>query len=126
MRLNALAALCALAALPALAADPPPPLTCFGAEPFWSLELDDDGAALHAPGAPEILYAIADMRDAVGRSWPKAVTLLARDDTAILIVRPAACSDGMSDRSYDWMADLLTQRGGEAVILTGCCRAADD
>lgn len=126
MRLGLPGAACLCIAGGAWAQDAVPPLTCFGAEPSWSLEIGDDGATFRADGPAEILYAITDMRAAVGRTWPKAVTLFAPEDTAIAILRPQPCSDTMSDRDYAWTVDFLTQRAGEAVILTGCCRASED
>jgi uncharacterized membrane protein len=40
----------------------------------------------------------------------------------VALLRPLACSDGMSDRSYPWTLDFLTQREGAPLLLTGCCR----
>ncbi|MEM8755228.1 MAG: hypothetical protein AAGF90_19880 [Pseudomonadota bacterium] len=101
-----------------------PPLVCFGAEPFWSLDLGAETAVFTAPDQPQIDYAIPDVRRAEGRFWPQALTLLSPQDTAILLLRPAACSDTMSDVEHEWTVDMLTQRRGEAVVYTGCCRAA--
>lgn len=110
----------------AAAEAPRPTLLCSGVEPFWSLEIGAEGALFSAPDSAEINYSIPDERAAAGRFWPRALTLLAPQDTAIAIIRPTACSDTMSDRTYDWTLDLLTQREGEAVILTGCCRKAPE
>lgn len=113
-----------VAATGAGADDARPALTCFGAEPSWSLALGPDEATMTAPDLPQIDYTIPDEKRAEGRVWPRALTLVAPRDAAILILRPAACDDGLSDRRHGWTADMLTQRGGAAVILTGCCRAA--
>lgn len=120
----------ALAAAPALAAEDAPEdaapeaLLCGGVEPFWSLQLDAEGATYGTPDQPRIDYLIVDQRAALGREWPKAITLAAPNDTALALLRPQTCSDGMSDRVMDWTIDMLTQRDDEAVVLTGCCRAA--
>ena len=111
---------------PALADDARPDLLCGGVEPSWSLELGRDEGVFTAPDSPQIDYSIPDIRAALGRVWPKGLTLLAPQDTAIAILRPASCSDTMSDRTFDWTIDLLTQKAGEAVILTGCCRIAPE
>lgn len=103
-----------------------PELLCGGVEPFWSLEIGAETALFATPDGPDLSYSIPDERAAEGRFWPRALTLLAPQDTAIAIVRPASCSDTMSDRAYDWNLDLLTQRGGEAIIYTGCCREAPE
>lgn len=113
-------------AAPAAAQDDPPRLLCAGTEPLWSLEMDVEGAVFTAPERPQVDYQIIDQRAALGRPWPKGITLLAPEDTAIALLRPQACRDGASDRIYVWLVDLLTQRDGEAVILTGCCREAPD
>ena len=99
-----------------------PPLLCGGVEPSWSLELGADGAVFSAPDIEQIDYAIPHIAVAEGRTWPQVLTLLAQRDTALAILRPLHCSDTMSDRRFDWMIDLLTQRNGEAIALTGCCR----
>lgn len=118
------ASLCLLlCAAPALAEDRPP-LLCGGVEPSWSLEIDAEAALFTAPDAPQIDYIIRDVKQAEGRPWPRILTLLAERDTALVLVRPQSCSDTMSDREFPWMIDMLTQRAGEAIAFTGCCRAA--
>ena len=99
-----------------------PALLCGGVEPFWSLELGAEDAVFTAPETDQIDYAIPHVAIAEGRPWPQVLTLLAEHDTALAILRPLQCSDTMSDRGFDWMIDLLTQRNGEAIALTGCCR----
>ncbi|MEL6793883.1 MAG: hypothetical protein AAFP78_10535 [Pseudomonadota bacterium] len=113
-------------ASPAAAETTRPDLLCGGAEPFWSLEIGETEALFSTPERPQLDYAIPDDRAALGRAWPRALTLTAPQDTAIAILRPAACSDTMSDRAFDWTIDLLTQKAGEAVIYTGCCRVAPE
>ena len=104
--------------------DARPSLLCGGAEPFWSLAIDQETAHFSAPDRPEISYAIPDERTALGRDWPRGLTLTAPEDTAIALVRPEVCGDTMSDQEFGWRIDLLTQWAGEAVIVTGCCREA--
>ncbi|MEM7270604.1 MAG: hypothetical protein AAF401_15300 [Pseudomonadota bacterium] len=110
-----------LMAFPAMA-DDRPHLLCGGNEPFWSLELDIEEATYTAPDSPQIDYTMPHVAKAEGRNWPRVLTLLATQDTALAILRPMQCDDTMSDREYDWTIDLLTQRRGEAIALTGCCR----
>ena len=117
-----IALLAALLPAAAMGEETRPPLLCGGVEPFWSLEIAEDNAVFTAPDTPQIDYSIPDERAALGRLWPRGLTLLAPEDTAIALLRPASCSDTMSDRDYGWTIDLLTQKSGEAVILTGCCR----
>lgn len=119
---RALLAIAVLSA-PALAEEIRPPLNCGGVEPFWSVEIGADEALFSTPDR-QIDYSIPDERAAEGRFWPRGLTLVAPEDTAIVVLRPARCGDTMSDRIYDWTIDLLTQKSGEAVIYTGCCRLA--
>lgn len=106
----------------AVAADDRPPLLCGGAEPFWSLEIGAEKATFTAPDVDQIDYTIPHVAKAQGRPWPEVLTLLAQRDTALAIIRPMQCSDTMSDTRYDWTIDVLTQRNGAAIALTGCCR----
>ena len=124
VRLALAFAFCA-APLTALGDDARPALLCGGVEPFWSLELGTEGALFSTPDR-QIDYTIPDERPALGRFWPRALTLIAPADTAIAILRPETCGDTMSDIEFDWMIDLLTQERGEAVMFTGCCRAAPE
>ena len=105
-----------------MSSEPRPPLLCGGLEPGWSLELQASAALFTSPDAPQINYSIPDVKRAEGRRWPEILTLLAETDTALVLVRPQICSDTMSDRRYPWSIDMLTQRAGEAIALTGCCR----
>ena len=112
--------LCLMAGL--ATAEERPPLLCGGVEPFWSLEIAAEEAVFSAPDVEQIDYSIPHIAKAEGRFWPQVLTLLAQRDTALAIVRPQQCSDTMSDATFDWMIDVLTQRNGEAIALTGCCR----
>ncbi len=99
-----------------------PPLLCGGVEPFWSLDVNAEEAVFSAPDIEQIDYTIPHVAKAEGRSWPQVLTLLSQRDTALGIIRPQNCSDTMSDSTFDWTIDVLTQRKGEAIALTGCCR----
>lgn len=106
----------------AYAASDRPPLLCGGVEPSWSLEIGVDDAVFTALDVEQIDYAIPHSTRAEGRDWPQVLTLLAQRDTALAILRPLQCSHTMSDNNFDWTIDILTQRDGEAIALTGCCR----
>ena len=56
---------------------------------------------------------------ASGRAgFPAALRAEGTDADYTLVMRPAMCGDGMSDRDYGWMAEVLT---GDR-LLAGCCR----
>lgn len=110
---------------PARVGDSPIPtgLTCTGTEPFWSLATDAPDAVTFAEPGPD---GIAEDRARVqwagaasGRSgFPAALRARGAAADYALVLRPAACNDGMSGRDYGWSAEVLT---GER-LLTGCCR----
>lgn len=106
-------------AAPALAGERPA-LLCGGAAPAWALEIGPEEAVFTAPDRPQIDYSIPHEKPAEGRDWPRVLTLLAPEDTALAVLRPGACR--VSGRTLEWTLDLLTQRAGEAIVLTGCCR----
>ena len=89
------------------------PLICFGNEPFWSLDLTTPGQAQFSlPDGPATMYRgretrIEPRREAVwrGRSGGK------RDGELVAFLRDGACSDGMSDRHFPFVATLMV--GGE-------------
>ncbi len=98
------------------------PLACFGTEPFWSLALDPD-ARTATFTTPEMAAA---RQDPMGQTWPGALwaptaAIDLPDGTAVL--RPADCSDGMSDQSYGIAIDFFL-RTGDQQRLSGCCTLA--
>ncbi len=92
-------------------------IACFGTEPFWSLDVGNDGT-LHFTDAEG-----TDLKDAAG----PPVFAAGRNDTAAriaptmsLVIEARECSDGMSDRRYGIAAQLLRD-DPTAPLLTGCC-----
>lgn len=85
---------------------PPPADPAFrllGTEPFWSLSIDSTGFRFTTP------------EDTAGRRFPASRAVmagdslrwntLADDGTDVeVVVAPADCSDGMSDRKWTWRA----------------------
>jgi uncharacterized membrane protein len=116
-------ALCALTA-PALAfAQTDPDLRCYGAEPYWSLEITALSATFSSMDGPDRSYDVQLVTAAQGRLSPLAYTLISQSDTAIAIVGERQCNDTMSDERFSHSIEVLTQRGSEAIMLTGCCKA---
>lgn len=106
----------------------PEGLMCFGVEPNWSARLTAGGATIGDPGQ-EAMWSLDGIAPAEGRREGQALATLRRDEaTALLLVRRAACSDGMSDRTHAWQADLLlpSDAGTAFGLRTGCCRLAAD
>jgi hypothetical protein len=101
-------------------------LVCSGTEPFWSLTLAPEAIVWRTPEAetPWGLFAAAP---ATGRpAFPVLLTLMRESRSMLAIIRPGACSDGMSDRTQAWHAEVVTQTpdgaGGVLTLHTGCCR----
>lgn len=119
-RVLAIGLLCAATASDAAE---PPPLLCGGAEPFWNLTIEDDRAAFSTPERPDaVTFDIRLRTRAEGRDWPRAFTLIGRGDTAVIVLDQRSCSDTVTDRAYPYAGTLLTQRGTEPILLSGCCR----
>lgn len=99
-------------------------LLCLGTEPFWSVEIGPDALTLDIPGeTPPPELAISSTKIAAGRlTDPVRITAAANATMARLTVRAAACSDGMSDLTYGWTADLGLEGEGLSIFATGCCK----
>ncbi|TAG19100.1 MAG: peptide-binding protein [Rhodobacterales bacterium] len=98
------------------------PLACFGTEPFWSLTLDPDArtAAFTTPEMTE------PRTDPMGQTWTGEVwapTAAVDLPDGMAVLRPAACSDGMSDQSFGIAVDLFL-RTGDRQRISGCCTLA--
>jgi uncharacterized membrane protein len=102
----------------------PTALNCGGTEPFWGLFVRADGT---------ILFDGLDLRDfyitraripAAGR--PDRFALRADNGAGeiIPIFAYAACSDGMSDRSFGLTVDFVRRSVGSDTLYSGCCSLA--
>ena len=99
------------------------PMACFGTEPFWSLTLDPvAGVAIYT--TPEVVEA---QPGPIGQSWPGTVqtpTAALALPQGLAVLRPADCSDGMSDRRFGIAIDIF-QLQGDGQRLSGCCALAN-
>lgn len=109
-----------------LQATPPPklgliprPLTCLGIEPFWQLRLDGIATATYATPDADMTMTIAE--EVVTREgyFLRISGSMGHDRT--LIIRRAACSDGMSDRQFGFALTMFSSLSGTQRINTGCC-----
>ncbi|ASM72878.1 MULTISPECIES: COG3650 family protein [Roseobacteraceae] len=103
----------------------PDTLHCVGTEPFWGVTIEEKNANYSSPELESpIKLNPPRFVPGIGRSdlW---AYYLESTDTAYslsLIVRyTEACSDGMSDVSYDYEAVLLGM-GSTGAPAQGCCR----
>ncbi|WP_298357444.1 hypothetical protein [uncultured Litoreibacter sp.] len=113
----------ALVAWPALAQDNLPPLACEGDTPDWQLGLYGETAQFTYNGKA-LDMTVPQITHAESADFPKALTLLAARDTAILILNKRRC-DSNFVTAFPFEVNILTQKGETPVILTGCCTVAE-
>ena len=98
-------------------------LQCSGTEPFWSMSVESvKSLQLSLQPDSDMIAAINSVASSINNiEYPVAIAADADEVQITAIVRPLACSDGMSDRSYGWEVDVLTRTGKNSVLLSGCC-----
>lgn len=106
----------------ALAEDALPPLACEGSKPDWQLLLHADSARFTFGKTLDM--TIPQRTQVENAPFPKALTLLAHRDTAIVILNERRC-DTEHATAFPIEANILTQKGEEPVILRGCCTVAE-
>lgn len=113
----------ALVAFTALAgsAQADPPLACEGYDPDWFLTLAGPVAQLRYLRKTD--FEIPQHSVAEGKDWPRAYTLVAEFDTAIVLIDKDDCKLG--DQTWPIKAHVLTQRGQTPILLSGCCTVAE-
>ena len=104
---------CHALAAPALAQDLTYPLACSGQSPDWELDVDQDSAVFAFGRESQMTVALDTV--AQDATWPRALTLVGRGDSAILLLENISCETG------NLTARILTQRGETPLLLTGCC-----
>jgi uncharacterized membrane protein len=92
------------------------PFRCFGAEPFWGLDvLSRTEARFTEPERPEgVPFAVTDIA-------PRDGGLIFRltDGRGLGIVQREVCRDGIGEKPHDFMVRLTLPQGR---TLSGCCR----
>ncbi|PHY19151.1 COG3650 family protein [Caulobacter sp. BP25] len=90
-----------------------------GTEPFWSVKIHANRLTLSRPGHPDQAAT-----DATLKTEGQDGVFDARIDGRRLILRltPGDCSDGMSDRRYDYLAEVRI----DDEILKGCASRPRD
>ena len=95
-------------------------LTCVGAKPFWTLEIQSQKVGVISTQnevKPMAIVNTATSRN--GTRFPIAVELQSNKNTATTTLRRAQCSDGMGDLRYEWAADVVVNP--QFTLLSGCC-----
>lgn len=107
--------LLALLAAPLQAQTAPRDLMCSGTD--WQLDISGEAAEFTYRRTSD-LNLMLDTQ-AQDRDWPRALTFIGRGDSAIVILEAAdTCRYGDTGQIS---AQVLTQRGEEPILLTGCC-----
>jgi uncharacterized membrane protein len=86
-----------------------------GTEPFWGGRIQADGLTLSRAGQPDVMAANTGVRVAgdVG-AWGVG--------GLVFRLEPEPCSDGMSDRRYDYRAEVTVN----GQVLKGCAARPED
>ena len=106
-----------------MAQEPLPPLACEGNSPDWQLGIYGDTAQFSFDGGV-VDMTIPQRTQAENADFPKALTLLAARDTAIVILNERSCDTDFVT-SFPIEANILTQQSETPVILRGCCTVAE-
>lgn len=101
----------------------PATLNCLGTEPFWTLRQVGTNIVYETPEQSRPLQRRVVV-DNPARREP-ARSIIAGDDKGRLtvVLTPAQCTDGMSDRFFGLSATLLFEGAGQPSRMeNGCCR----
>ena len=111
---------------------PQQPKTCYGTEPFWSLDLAGD-IIFSGPDQDDIVYTLKNW--AASANHTGHFGFEAGDGFSVLsppsstrqlngVLHAANCSDGMSDRTFGISIDILIKDGQSLSMISGCCSLA--
>ncbi|HWL55643.1 MAG TPA: SH3 domain-containing protein [Paracoccus sp. (in: a-proteobacteria)] len=104
----------------------PQSLACHGTEPFWGLKTTRSGMVFSEPDAGDRALELRKVMDR-GIEGEPTRGLIAGDGKGRVtaFIRPAQCSDGMSDRGFALAVSVILD-GAETPsrMLTGCCSIA--
>jgi uncharacterized membrane protein len=99
------------------------PLSCFGTEPFWSMEIDPATGEIRRQTPDDPAPTAAPLTVAWLGS-PRAPDMAVALPDGLALLSPAECSDGMSDRRYGIGVQVFRTGVGYVDRETGCCRLA--
>lgn len=100
----------------------PQPLSCTGAEPFWSLTFSQNTNSFTEPGQMAHNLTTTWQGTPVGRPpISYGVKMRGGNDEINAVVSRRQCSDGMSDKAYGFTINALLSGGLGNRLLVGCC-----
>ncbi|MEM6309790.1 MAG: SH3 domain-containing protein [Pseudomonadota bacterium] len=95
---------------------------CRGTEPFWAANFERKQMTFSSPGADERKILTSEWLSSSNQPGRfAAVSHTSTGSQTTTILSRAQCSDGMSDRAYGFMLDLVFRLNGSPTHLTGCC-----
>jgi uncharacterized membrane protein len=93
-------------------------ITCFGTEPFWSLDITQGQTLrLSSPGDGDRTFPAGLLQPSANRSD----RFVLRGGQLTAVIAHGACTDGMSDRQFGLTIDMLPDDGDDTRLLSGCC-----
>ncbi|MDU8927856.1 peptide-binding protein [Alisedimentitalea sp. MJ-SS2] len=91
---------------------------CHGTEPFWSLKVTQGlSAKLSQPDAMDINYHVGLVQTSFNHTNRHSLTGTSPEGGLYAVLKPVACSDGMSDSQYGIEIDILL----DGSHISGCC-----
>lgn len=100
----------------------PDTLVCVGTEPFWSLRRTAQGVEFSTPENRRALDLRVVLDRGIAQEPMRALIAGDKDGRLTAVIRPEACSDGMSDRAFGLSGTLIIDGSAAASrMLTGCC-----
>ena len=97
----------------------PRPISCFGTEPFWSLNVTVRGDEYQEMG--DVRRDLEMIQERTAENGALAVFQEGPTLNRTLIVKRGYCGDGMSDREFGWQATLFNDAPDGSSVATGCC-----
>lgn len=92
---------------------------CIGTEPFWNATLTEEVVNVNTMEGVQYHNQISEVSGAAGYV-ASYIQVFSNLRGPVAVVKQAKCSDGMSDKEYDYEAIIFT----DLVTLYGCCRKA--
>jgi uncharacterized membrane protein len=86
-----------------------------GNEPFWSFEVSPKGITYSSPDAPKTVFPYVRPLKASGQVEDSLRLYKLRGGNT-LIIQKKACSDGMSENTYDYSVIMILKNR----VLAGC------
>lgn len=101
----------------------PATLNCLGTEPFWTLRQVGTNIVYETPELSRPLQRRVVVDNPARREPARSIIAGDAQGRLTVVLTPAQCTDGMSDRFFGLSATLLFEGAGQATRMeNGCCR----